>query len=134
VPTAGGQTIGASWGDGTTTTRLKPQAVSGGLRFARLSPGYDQTCGVTTGSRAYCWGYNYFGVLGDGSPLGDTEHLSPVAVVGGLLFSRLATGQAHSCGVTTAGRGYCWGADNAGQLGDGSSTATSTPVAVVGPM
>lgn len=121
-------------GDGTTTTRLTPVAVSGGLRFSRVSTGFEQTCGVTTGSRAYCWGYNYYGQLGAGGPLGDDAlHLSPVAVAGGLLFSGVATGDAHSCGVTTAGRAYCWGANN-GQLGDGSSTSTSTPVAVVGPM
>jgi alpha-tubulin suppressor-like RCC1 family protein len=120
-------------GDGTTTTRLKPMMVAGGLRFSRVSPGYDQSCGVTTGSHAYCWGYNYYGQLGDGSPLGDdVGHLSPVAVAGGLLFSGVGTGLAHSCGVTTAARAYCWGA--AGLLGDGSSTPTSTPVAVVGPM
>jgi alpha-tubulin suppressor-like RCC1 family protein len=89
---------------------------------------------VTTGSRAYCWGYNYYGQLGDGSPTGGADHLSPVAVAGGLLFSAVATGDAHSCGVTTAARAYCWGNDNAGQLGDGSSITTSTPVAVVGPM
>jgi hypothetical protein len=99
-----------------------------------VSTGFEQTCGVTTGSRAYCWGYNYYGQLGAGGPLGDDAlHLSPVAVAGGLLFSRVVTGDAHSCGVTTAARAYCWGADN-GQLGDGSSTSTSTPVAVVGPM
>jgi alpha-tubulin suppressor-like RCC1 family protein len=121
-------------GDGTTTTRLKPVAVAGGLRFSGVSPGYDHTCGVTTGSAGYCWGYNYFGQLGDGSPLGDGEHLSPVAVAGGLQLRAVSTGQAHSCGVTTDNRAYCWGADNAGQLGDGSSKTTSTPVAVVGPM
>ncbi len=107
-------------GDGTTTTRLKPMMVAGGLRFTSVSPGYDQSCGVTTGSRAYCWGYDYYGQLGDGSPLGDdAERLSPVAVAGGLLFSGVGTGQAHSCGVTTAARAY---------------SPTSTPVEVVGPM
>jgi alpha-tubulin suppressor-like RCC1 family protein len=121
-------------GDGTTTTRLTPVAVSGGLRFSRVSTGFEQTCGVTTGNRAYCWGYDYYGQLGDGGPTGGADHLTPVAVAGGLLFSGVVTGQGHSCGVTTASRAYCWGADNAGQLGDGSSTTTSTPVAVVGPM
>jgi alpha-tubulin suppressor-like RCC1 family protein len=121
-------------GDGTTATRLKPAAVAGGRRFRRVSPGYDHTCGVTPGGAAYCWGYNYSGQLGDGSALGDAEHLTPVAVTGGLVFTSVSAGEPHSCGVTTAARAYCWGADNAGQLGDGSSTTTSTPVAAVGPM
>jgi alpha-tubulin suppressor-like RCC1 family protein len=89
---------------------------------------------VTPGGAAYCWGYNYYGELGDGSALGDAGHLTPVAVTGGLVLTSVSAGQPHSCGVTTAARAYCWGADNAGQLGDGSSTTTSTPVAVVGPM
>lgn len=119
-------------GDGTKTTRLKPVAVAGGLLFLGVSPGFDQTCGVTTGNAAYCWGYNYSGQLGDGSPLGDGEHLSPVAVVGQHQFGAVTTGKDHSCGVTTETRAYCWGGGVF--LGDGSSTnSTSTPVAVVGP-
>jgi alpha-tubulin suppressor-like RCC1 family protein len=121
-------------GDGTTIQRLKPVAVSGGLQFNGISPSEVHTCGVTTGSRAYCWGWRHYGQLGDGSQLGDdTPRLSPVAVVGGLRFSAVSAGGAHSCGVTTGNAGYCWGQDSAGELGDGSQTTTSTPVAVAAP-
>ena len=123
-------------GDGTTTTRLKPRAVAGGIRFAQVSPGADHACGVSTGNVAYCWGFNYFGQLGDGGPQGDPAnvHRSPFAVVGGKLFASVAAGRVHSCGVTPTGAAYCWGGDTAGQLGDGTADfGTSTPGAVVGP-
>jgi len=121
-------------GDGTTIQRLKPVAVAGGLQFNGVSPSEEHTCGVTTGSRAYCWGWSYYGVLGDGSQLGDgPARLSPVAVVGGISFSAVSAGPGHTCGVTTGNAGYCWGQNNAGQLGDGSQTTTSTPVAVAAP-
>ncbi len=122
-------------GDGTTTTRLKPAAVAGGIQFAQVRPGADHTCGVSTGHVAYCWGYNYYGQLGDGGPQGNAAniHRSPLAVVGGHAFVGVTTGRVHSCGVTSTGEGYCWGGDTAGQLGDGTPDfGTSTPGAIVG--
>lgn len=123
-------------GDGTTTTRLKPVAVAGGIQFAGVRPGADHTCGVSTSNLGYCWGYNYYGALGDGGPLGDVAnvHQTPFPVSGGLSFTGVSAGFNHSCGVTTTGAAYCWGGNTAGQLGDGTPDfATSSPTAVVGP-
>ncbi len=126
-------------GDGTTETRLKPTAIAGNIRFAQVNVGADHTCGastVGTGSVAYCWGFNYYGQLGDGGPLGDPAnvHRTPSPVTGGRSFVHVTVGRIHTCGVTTAGAAYCWGGDTAGQLGDGSPDfASSTPGAVVGP-
>ena len=53
-------------GDGTTTQRLVPHAVAGGLRFKVVSAGWFFTCGLTTSDKAYCWGENDDGTLGDG--------------------------------------------------------------------
>ena len=119
-------------GDGTTVTRLKPTAVAGNIGFSKISGGGDHTCGVTTGRAAYCWGYNVYGELGDAGPLGDDEPRLPTLVVGGLQFGLVSAGRVHSCGVTTENRAYCWGNGVAGELGDGTSATTSTPVAVVG--
>ena len=64
-------------GDGTTTQRLVPTGVVGGLSFAAVSTGSWHTCGVTTSGAAYCWGENLFGELGDGTT---TQRLVPTAV------------------------------------------------------
>jgi alpha-tubulin suppressor-like RCC1 family protein len=130
-----GANLDGQLGDGTTTTRLRPTAVAGGIQFANVNPGADHTCGVSTGNVAYCWGYNYYGALGDGAPLGDGgPHPVPIAVTGGLALTSVTVGRVHSCGVTTDGAGWCWGGNTAGQLGDGAPDfATSTPRAVVGP-
>jgi alpha-tubulin suppressor-like RCC1 family protein len=43
-------------------------------------------------------------------------------------------GSGHTCGVTTSHVGYCWGRNNFGQLGDGTTTDRPTPVPVAGAM
>src|SRR5438046_5485361 len=54
-------------GDGTTTDRLTPVLVAGGVSFAAVSAGVNFTCGVTAPGAAYCWGRNVTGELGDGT-------------------------------------------------------------------
>jgi alpha-tubulin suppressor-like RCC1 family protein len=117
-------------GNGTTTQRLRPAAVAGTLRFHQVSAGTDHTCGVTPAYRAYCWGINTNGELGDGTT---TNRLTPVPVAGGHLFRRVDAGVSHTCGVSYPdNRGYCWGYNNEGELGDGTFTKRLTPVAVTG--
>jgi alpha-tubulin suppressor-like RCC1 family protein len=115
-----------------------PVAVAGGLRFRQMAAGLDHTCGSTPAKRAYCWGSNFFGQLGDGTT---TQRLTPVPVAGGLQFSRIAAGQRHTCALTPDHRVYCWGENAAGQLGNGTSTGpevcngfscSTKPVRIVG--
>ena len=56
-------------GDGTTADSGTdgPQAVIGGLRFASIQTGSYHTCGLTARGAAYCWGFNAYGELGDGT-------------------------------------------------------------------
>jgi alpha-tubulin suppressor-like RCC1 family protein len=121
-------------GDGTTTDRLKPVAVAGGLQFTRV--GINRiSCGVTTTGKGYCWGLNHTGQLGDGTT---TNRFRPTAVSGGLQFREISPGTDadtadHTCGLTTGGKVYCWGENDFGQLGDGTTDDHSTPVPIDDP-
>ena len=63
-----------------------------------------------------------------------------MAVAGSLVFQGISAGgsgsdsnNSHACGLTTGGAAYCWGYNNSGQVGDGTETNRSTPVAVLSP-
>jgi len=57
----------------------------------------------------------------------------PVAVTGGLMFSMLSAGDTHACGITTGGVAYCWGLNDMGQLGDGTTADRLVPTLVAFP-
>jgi alpha-tubulin suppressor-like RCC1 family protein len=52
--------------------------VAGGVSFAAVRAGGNHTCGVTAVGAAYCWGFNGYGQLGDGTTI---DRLTPVRVV-----------------------------------------------------
>ncbi len=124
-------------GDGTTTSRTAPVAVSqGALPFGaivnQIAVGYLNTCAIASDNKAYCWGYNLYGQLGDSTT---TNRSTPVAVSQGALPSgaivrQIATGLHHACAIASDNKTYCWGRNNYGQLGDGTTTDRTAPVAV----
>jgi alpha-tubulin suppressor-like RCC1 family protein len=111
-----------------------------------IAAGAYHTCALTSAGAAQCWGDNEFGQLGNGK--NGTISRTPVAV------SRLssgvvaiaagtpawvnagqgayAAGASHTCALTSAGAMQCWGDNSYGQLGNGTTTNSSTPVAVSG--
>jgi alpha-tubulin suppressor-like RCC1 family protein len=116
-------------GDGTQTQRLAPTLVRGGLRFYQVEAGLWHTCGVSYPDRkAYCWGYNEHGELGDGTV---SQRLIPVPVVGNRTFRQVSAGNWHTCGVTTSNVAYCWGRDSDGQLGNDDVRASKAKPALV---
>jgi alpha-tubulin suppressor-like RCC1 family protein len=111
---------------------LKPSAVAGGLTFSDVQAGYFQTCGVTTGNQAYCWGNNG-PELGSVPPNDEEDYQRvPRLVAGGRAFRTVDGGYYFTCGVTLANVGYCWGMNGDGRLGDGTTTERWTPVKVAG--
>src|SRR5439155_646348 len=118
-------------GNGTLVSSTTALTVSGGLTFASVSAGVAATCGVTPAGAAYCWGHNGSGELGNGTRINSS---TPVAVSGGLTFAAVSGGESFdfTCGVTTGGAAYCWGANGLGQFGNGTTTSSTTPVPVSG--
>lgn len=76
------------------------------------------------------WGDNQFGELGDGG----TEFNShvPVAVSGITNATQISSGADHACAVLRGGSVECWGDNNMGDLGNGTTTPSNVPVAVSG--
>jgi alpha-tubulin suppressor-like RCC1 family protein len=94
------------------------------------SPAYGHGCAVIDTGVVKCWGGNDFGRLGDGTTI---DRTSPVDVVGlGGPAVYVATGAAHSCALIAGGAVKCWGANNHGELGDGTFSNSMTPVNVSG--
>ena len=105
-------------GDGTTINRSTPIPVAGGRQFRQVETKGYHTCAVGfTDYRAYCWGSNDEGQIGDGTVINRTR---PVAVAGTLRFKEVRTGAGHTCAVTTDNRASCWGRNREGQIGDRS--------------
>lgn len=120
-------------GYGETGRRGLPVAVAGGLAFSGISTGSAHTCGTTILKRVYCWGFNGAGQVGDGTS--GNLRLTPVPVAGDLRFDAvLASFNAYSCGIATDGRGYCWGENTLGYLGDGTTDNRSTPTPIAPPI
>ncbi|HSR92224.1 MAG TPA: hypothetical protein VLK88_13035 [Gemmatimonadales bacterium] len=109
-----------------------PDAVQSLGTWTQLAAGAFYSCGVRTSGAAFCWGEDGFGQLGNGAPKTNTNQ--PSAVIGGLLFTQVAPGQVHTCGLVTGGAAYCWGANLNGRLGQDTVTTTEslTPLAVTG--
>jgi alpha-tubulin suppressor-like RCC1 family protein len=103
--------------------------VPGPGSFTSITVGNGHTCGLSPQGRAYCWGFNGFGELGDGTI--STRDV-PTRVKGNLIFSQIVAAGFHTCGITPDGVAYCWGDNQSGELGDGTKNPRLEPTAVIG--
>jgi alpha-tubulin suppressor-like RCC1 family protein len=100
-----------------------------GQTLTQISNGVASTCGLDAAGRAYCWGDNGYGELGDGTTDDSTV---PVPVhglgaAGGQTLTEISVGNGLTCGVDRTGQAYCWGQ---GSLGDGGTESSDVPVGV----
>lgn len=123
-----GSNMTGALGDGTTTDSATPAIVFGLEDVAELSAGSFHTCARLVDSSVRCWGSNARGQVGDGTPASVVT--SPIAVPSLSTVAALATGQSHTCALLGDGAIRCWGANDAGQLGDGTTTSRLTPTPV----
>jgi alpha-tubulin suppressor-like RCC1 family protein len=102
---------------------------AGAQSFTQIVAGRQHTCALTTTGKAFCWGANGQGQLGDGT---QAIRSGAVAVEQSGIFVSLVAGGEHTCGLTDEGAALCWGSNAFGQLGDGSLTARPAPNEVAG--
>ncbi len=115
-------------GNGATSNQFSPVAAAPGMTFASLAVTAFTTCGLTAAGAAWCWGSNEVGTVGDGTTGG--TRLAPTLVTGGHQFVEIVGGDQSFCGRKTDGTAWCWGFNEDGQLGDGTTTNRNAPVAV----
>lgn len=97
---------------------------------ARLAAGSSYTCVIADDGETWCWGSNVYRQLGDGT---QTNRDGPVHVTAlSVQATAIAAGWNHTCILTPAGGAQCWGLNQFGQLGNGSTTETDAAVDVVG--
>jgi alpha-tubulin suppressor-like RCC1 family protein len=136
-----GNGILGTLGDGRNHTSDLPVPVSGITDAVAIATGEDHACAVHASGRLSCWGRNTWGQLGDGTK--DDSNvprrvLEYTATRTGWVTKALegavavGAGYAHTCVLHADGKVSCWGANWYGQLGNGSKSDTTSPVAVLG--
>lgn len=142
---------------------LVPLVVGDRLQLVALAAGSSATCGLTRDAQAFCWGAGITSphairgtpdlttmVIGSSSacattrdgevycwPLGQDsdDPQTPWSPADGLRFESLSGSGSHFCGVQIGERlAYCWGANDVGQLGDGTTQARGGPAKVASPI
>jgi alpha-tubulin suppressor-like RCC1 family protein len=99
--------------------------------FRSISVGYEVACALEGSGRAHCWGDNLYGQMGqDGT---GPYRLNPEPILGEHTFRTIIAGYQRVCGLAKEGRAFCWGRNDQGQLGDGTTLDRALPVEVRGP-
>lgn len=142
-PTAAGRAY--SWGlndsgqlgSGNTTSSNIPIAVyaSGALAgktITATATNQSHSLVLTSEGRVYAWGSNSYGQLGSSSSSSSSEpvRVYQYGVLQGKTIIAIAAGLQHSLALSSEGKIYAWGSGSTGQLGDGSTSSSSSPVEV----
>jgi alpha-tubulin suppressor-like RCC1 family protein len=126
-----GWNIEGQLGNGGGTDSDVPVAVTGlpGPAAAVASPG-SHTCALLRSEAVACWGANLYGQLGNGTT---SDSATPVTVTGlGGGVVAITAGLYHTCALLSGGAATCWGWNQQGQLGNGTTTSVASPVGVAG--
>ena len=100
-----------------------------GRSATQVSMGYEHACAVLDNGELMCWGEGANGRLGTGNTTG--QHSPALVNLGsGVSAQQVSAGEWHTCAVMVGGALKCWGRNNDGQVGDGTSTDRNNPVDV----
>ena len=116
--------------DGSTTNRYIPTPTASlglGRTATALAAGERHTCALLDDGSAVCWGANDVGQFGDGTNTGQNVPTQTSGFGGGRVAVAIAAGNYHTCALLTDGNISCWGANDMGQLGDGTSDYRYVP-------
>ena len=109
-------------GDGSTTQRNSPVAVSGLTSGVQsIATGYYHSCAIDALDSVWCWGSNDLGELGQGGGSGSTTPLQVTSLA--MSVQNLVAGARHTCATDGVNTISCWGDNSYGQLGTGSATS-----------
>lgn len=130
-------TFSATTSVSATNASNSPQTLTinltSAVTFTKIATGAAFACGLTTGGTVFCWGDNSYGEIGIGTT-GSGSYLPtyvPVPTTTGQSVLDVVAGQYHVCALITGGKAYCWGKNDRGQLGIGSTTSPVTsPTAI----
>ena len=127
-----GQNIYGGVGNGNTLDQFSPISVSGltsGVVAVNGGTAYH-TCALLSNGSIKCWGFNGYGQLGDGTT---TDRYTPVTVSNAPTgVVAIGAGSSHTCTLNSSGGVQCWGGNYSGQLGDGTTVQSTSPVQVSG--
>ena len=129
-------------GDGTYNNRNEPTPISilpSNRSLVAMDLGAGHACGILDDGTAHCWGNNTFssgesgGRLGDGSTQSSRFPRSVSLPLGKTAIS-IDVGVDHTCAILDDSSAACWGLNEEGQLGDGTTDNSTTPVGVSVPV
>ncbi len=119
-------------GDGSSVVRVRyaPVAVTGISDAVEISMAVTHSCARRTSGQVVCWGRLNPNVIGDAGA--GAHSIVPEAVAGLTDAVEITAGGSHNCARRTSNAVVCWGLNDVGQLGDGSTMFRPAPVAVTG--
>jgi len=122
-----------SLGDGTYNDRNEPTPITvlpENRSLVALALGPRHTCGILDDGSVSCWGGNNdYGVFGDGSTNNSTYPRTAQLPAGRTAIS-ISAGLGHTCAILDNSSGMCWGWNEFGQLGDGTTNNSTAPIFV----
>lgn len=112
-------------GDDENWYKPTPQAVAGDAAWQSYSTAFWHGCGIQDDQSLWCWGRNNDGQLGQGT-VSASENM-PQPVQEGATWSQVTIGKQHSCGLQSNGTLWCWGDNDFGQVGNGTTLRSTLP-------
>ncbi len=122
--------------NGTNNNDASKNNALAGKEVSFVAAGSAHVCAIDTYGKVYCWGNNWnrgepdlpkYGFLGVGDTSAESIPYPKAVSQGTLKFKEIAAGDYHTCGLTDDNKVYCWGRNDQGQLGIGSTVNNSVP-------